>query len=164
MLPNLIRHIYLQHQVGRVPANYPRVTGHRGAVLDLQWNPFDDNVIASSSEDCTIKIWYIPDGGISEDLVDYVGDLRGHERKVGIIRWHPSASGILASAGFDHVVIVWDVEREAAVTILKGHSDVIYSLSFNYNGSLVATTCKDKKLRVIDPREGRLVAVSRRVS
>ena len=107
-----------------------------------------------------MKVWYIPDDGIAEDLTDYIGDLRGHERKVGIIEWHPTANGILASAGFDHLVIIWDVEREAAVTILKGHSDTIYSLSWNWNGSYIATSCKDKKIRVIDPREGRLIAVS----
>lgn len=151
--------LVLKHdEVGRVSINAPKVAGHRGGVLDIKWNPFDDNIIASASEDCTVKVWYIPDDGLAEDLVDYIGDLRGHERKVGIIEWHPTANGILASAGFDHLVIVWDVEREAAVTILKGHSDTIYSLSWNWNGSYIATSCKDKKIRVIDPREGRLIA------
>lgn len=127
-------------------------------MLDLQWNPFDDNTLASASEDCTIKIWYIPDGGLNEDLKDYVGQLCGHERKVGIVRWHPCASNIIASAGFDNVIIIWDVEPEAAVLILKGHPDTIFSFSFNWSGSLIATTCKDKKIRVIDPREGKLIA------
>ncbi|EDO41467.1 predicted protein [Nematostella vectensis] len=148
-------------QTGKIdPFNQPKVNGHTRPVLDLGWNPFDDNVIASASEDCSIKIWYIPDCGLCEDLnrEDFIGHLQGHDRKVGIIRWHPCASNIIASAGFDDVIIIWDVEREAAVLILKGHPDTIFSLSFNWNGSLIATTCKDKKIRVIDPREGRLIA------
>ena len=30
--------------------------------------PFNDNIIASASEDCTVKIWMIPDGGLIEPL------------------------------------------------------------------------------------------------
>ena len=32
------------------------VSGHKAAVLDLQWCPHNDDVIASGSEDCTIKV------------------------------------------------------------------------------------------------------------
>ena len=43
--------------------NQPKVTGHTAAVLDVQWCPFNDNMIASGSEDCTVKIWEVRDGG-----------------------------------------------------------------------------------------------------
>lgn len=105
-------------------------------------------------------MWHIPENGLSMDLDEYLVDLRGHSRKVNIIRWHPCAEGVIASAAHDCEVRIWDIvdDREAA-TILKGHPDSIFSLSFNYNGSLLASTCKDKKIRVIDPRAGRLVVV-----
>lgn len=45
-----------QLQVGRVERDYPLVSGHKGAVLDIAWCPFNDSVIASSSEDCTVKV------------------------------------------------------------------------------------------------------------
>lgn len=145
-------------QVGRVPIDAPKVTGHGRPVLDIEWNPFNDQEIASSSEDGSIKVWHIPENGLSMDLDEYLVDLRGHSRKVNIIRWHPCAEGVIASAAHDCEVRIWDIvdDREAA-TILKGHPDSIFSLSFNYNGSLLASTCKDKKIRVIDPRAGRLV-------
>ena len=37
------------------------VEGHTGSVLDFDWNPFDCSMFASASEDCSIKIWSIPD-------------------------------------------------------------------------------------------------------
>lgn len=37
----------------------PTVCGHAAPVLDIQWCPHDDNVIASASEDCTVKV-YVP--------------------------------------------------------------------------------------------------------
>ena len=43
-------------QVGRADVNIPRVSGHRSRITDIKWNPFDDNVIASSSEDATVTV------------------------------------------------------------------------------------------------------------
>ena len=42
---------------GRYQPGTPTISGHHGSVLDLDWNPFHDNIIASCSDDCTIKIW-----------------------------------------------------------------------------------------------------------
>ena len=50
--------------------------------MDIAWNPFNDNEIASCSEDCTVKLWDIPDGGIKENLTEYKLDMAGHMRKV----------------------------------------------------------------------------------
>ncbi|XP_029766617.1 coronin-2B [Terrapene carolina triunguis] len=38
-------------QTGRIEPNYPKVCGHQGNVLDIKWNPFIENIIASCSED-----------------------------------------------------------------------------------------------------------------
>lgn len=43
-------------QTGRVDKNYPMVIGHSGPVLDIDWCPHDDNVLASGSEDCTAMV------------------------------------------------------------------------------------------------------------
>ena len=69
-------------QVGRIDINYPKVTGHKSPVLDLAWNPFNDNEIASASEDCEVKLWHIPDGGLTENMGDATLTLAGHQRKV----------------------------------------------------------------------------------
>ena len=45
-----------------------QVSGHSRPVSDVKWNPFNDNIVASGSEDCTIKLWYIPDGGLQVDI------------------------------------------------------------------------------------------------
>ena len=81
-------------------------------------------------------------------------DLVGHRKKVGIIKWHPTADNVLASAGFDYDVIVWDVLQGSPVTVMSCHNDVINCLTWNFNGTLLATTSKDKKTRIIDPRGG----------
>ena len=57
-----------------------QVSGHSRQVLDIKWNPFNDNIIASASEDCTVKLWYIPDGGLglASDLTEHLVELAGH--------------------------------------------------------------------------------------
>ena len=87
-------------KVGRIDRDVPLVTGHKAAVLDIAWCPHNDNVIASGSEDCTVKIWQIPDGGLtSNNLTQPAVDLVAHQRRVGQVAWHPSALNILLSAG-----------------------------------------------------------------
>jgi len=144
-------------QTGRVDLNFPRVTGHTAAVLDVKWCPHNDNMIASCSEDCLIKVWDIPDGGIKEDLVESLVDLEGHQRRVGIIEWHPTAKNVLLSAGFDYVINIWNLETGSSMQSIECHADTIYSVAWNLIGSHIATTCKDKMLRYIDARSGAVV-------
>lgn len=144
-------------QKGRVDLNHPRVTGHTAAVLDVKWCPYNDNMIASCSEDCLVKVWEIPDGGIKEDMSESLVDLEGHQRRVGIIEWHPTAENILLSAGFDYMIFIWDLGQGSIVKEIACHSDTIYSVSWNLLGSHIATTSKDKKLRYIDARSGAVV-------
>ena len=51
-----------------------------------------------------MRVWEIPEGGLTEDLKDAVVVLQGHQRRVGIVEWHPTAENLLFSAGFDYVV------------------------------------------------------------
>lgn len=36
------------------------------------------------------------------------------------------------------------------------HPDIVYSACFNWDGSKLLTTCKDKKIRIINPRTGEI--------
>jgi len=89
---------------------------------------------------------------------DALQTLKGHKRKVGTVNWHPTASNILATSSTDYTVKVWDVNVGKAVTDAKDHTDSIGSVAWNYDGSVMATACKDKKARIIDPRTGVITA------
>ncbi|KAM4795322.1 coronin-6 isoform 2-T2 [Rhinophrynus dorsalis] len=146
-------------KTGRVDKNHPTVSGHTAPVLDIDWCPHNDNVIASASEDTTIMVWQIPDYTPVRSITEPIVTLEGHSKRVGIITWHPSARNVLLSAGSDNAIIIWNVGTgEALITLDELHSDLIYNVCWNYNGSLLTTTCKDKKVRVIDPRKQEIVA------
>lgn len=155
--------VILLNLTGRIDFQRCKVIGHAGQIFDLKWNPFNDYQIASASDDCTIKLWDIPEGGLTSSLSDYSIELLGHRRKITQLEWHPSTENVLISAGFDNLVIVWDVSPAPLngnniLKIIDCHVDQIYSLAINRDGSHIATTSKDKMLRVIEPRSGIVVA------
>ncbi|XP_064379300.1 coronin-6 isoform X3 [Dromaius novaehollandiae] len=146
-------------KTGRVDKNHPLVTGHTAPVLDIDWCPHNDNVIASASEDTTVMVWQIPDYVPVRNVTEPVVTLEGHSKRVGILAWHPTARNVLLSAGGDNLVILWNVGTGEMLLALEDlHTDLIYNVGWNRNGSLLVTTCKDKRVRVIDPRRRRVVA------
>uniref|UniRef100_A0A3B4B9W1 Coronin n=1 Tax=Periophthalmus magnuspinnatus TaxID=409849 RepID=A0A3B4B9W1_9GOBI len=150
---------HCNRQSGRLDSHHPKVCGHQGNVLDIKWNPFFENIIASCSEDTSVRIWEIPEGGLRRNMNAALLELYGHSRRVGLIEWHPTSSGILFSAGYDYKILIWNLELGEPVKMIDCHSDVVLSMSFNTDGSLLATSCKDRKLRVIEPRSGRVLQV-----
>ncbi|XP_037396970.1 coronin-2A isoform X1 [Pygocentrus nattereri] len=152
-------------RTGRVDPHHPRVCGHRARVLDIKWDPFNDHRIASCSEDCTVKVWEIPDSGLKENLISARKELLGHSRRVGLIEWHPTAKDILLSSAYDYQVCVWRLDGAGVVVktpvcVIRVHTDLVLSVGFSEDGSRLATTCKDKSVRIIDPRTGHLLQES----
>jgi len=145
---------------GRLSSTLPKLEVHRGKVLDFAFNPFNDNVLATASEDCQLKISIIPDGGLKATQSTAAATLSGHEKKVTAVTWHPTTNNVLASAAFDRTVKVWDVESQQAIySPLDGvHGEAVQHISWNRNGSLLATACKDKVHRVFDPRSEGVVS------
>ena len=82
-----------------------------------------------------------------------------HREGIVLLAWHPTAKDVLASASLD-AVIVWNTFSKEPMLQLECHPDSLFSMSWSYDGSLIATTCRDKKLRVIDPRKKEVISVS----
>jgi len=144
-------------KVGRFETGAPIITGHSGPVLDFDFNPFHEHLIASASDDCTVKVWGIPEHGLTENITEPLVDLHGHKRKATLCKFHPTAEHVLGSASADFTVKVWDIEKGGEITSLSGGmSQLIQDFSWDYCGDLVAATSKDKSLRVFDPRTGAL--------
>ncbi|RFU31101.1 hypothetical protein B7463_g5243, partial [Scytalidium lignicola] len=145
---------------GRLPEQIPLFRGHTAAVLDTDWNPFNDRVIASGSDDGKVFIWQVPQGftlyhdGDEPQDVAPVSKLSGHSRKVGQVLFNPGAENILASASGDYTIKLWDISTGTPHLTLK-HNDIVQSLSWSANGTMLATTSRDKKLRIWDTRQER---------
>ncbi|KAF3026824.1 Coronin-like protein crn1 [Neopestalotiopsis sp. 37M] len=148
------------NETGKLPDVMPLFRGHTSAVLDTDWNPFNDRIIASASDDGKVMIWEVPrDFSLFTDAeepadVHPVAKLTGHSRKIGQVLFNPAAENILASASGDLTIKLWDVGTGQAALSMK-HPDIVQSLSWNAAGNMMVTTSRDKKLRVWDVRQER---------
>lgn len=46
-------------RTGRAASEVPLINGHTAQVLDFDFNPFHENVIASAADDTTIKVCFL---------------------------------------------------------------------------------------------------------
>jgi len=84
--------------------------------------------------------------------------LKGHKRKVGVLKFHPIVENLIATTSQDYDVKVWDIEKGAALFTTTGHTNIVQSLDWNYDGSLLCSNSKDKKVRIVDPRQQTVAA------
>jgi len=144
--------------LGKIADNLPMYRGHSAAVLDTDFSPFNDYLIASASEDSKVFIYSIPEE-LGEEDIDPVVRLTTHGRKVGQVLFNPVAENVLLSASTDLTMKLWDIEKGVEKQTITGHLEIVQGVSWNYNGTLVATTCRDKKLRIFDVRSNKIVSV-----
>ncbi|CAG7920204.1 unnamed protein product [Penicillium olsonii] len=147
---------------GKLPERIPLCRGHTAVVLDTDWNPFNDDLIASGSDDGKVFLWRVPENFTvrpdvnADDIQDLapVGKLSGHPKKIGHVLFNPAAENVLATASGDYTVKIWDIEAgKPKLTLNIG--DIVQSQSWSANGSLMVTTSRDKKLRIWDVRQER---------
>ncbi|XP_059271433.1 coronin-7 isoform X3 [Mustela nigripes] len=123
---------------------------HSDLVTDLDFSPFDDFLLATGSADRTVKLWCLPATG--QALPSVPGLVLGPEPvQVDGLQFHPTADGVLVSAA-GTAVKLWDVVKQQPLTELAAHGDLVQGVVWSRDGALVGTTCKDKQLRIFDPR------------
>lgn len=147
----------------KLPDQLPLARSHSAPVLDTDWSPHNDTIVASGGEDGKAMIWKVEaalfegwgaEGWIPHDF-DPVLRIDASPRKIGQVLFHPTAAQVLATVSGEHTIKLWDLAApEDPRVTLSGHGDAVQSLTFNPTGTLLATTCRDRKLRIFDPRTG----------
>jgi coronin-1B/1C/6 len=132
--------------------------GHKGPVLDFDFNPFHDAIVCTGGDEGKAMIWGIPPGGLKETQAEPLVTLAGHQRKVNVVRFHPSAEHVVATGSADNFLKIWDAEKGLDKTSVEDHPAMILDICWNYDGSNIVTSCKDKLVRIVDPRSGATVS------
>ncbi|XP_077069852.1 coronin-7 [Siphateles boraxobius] len=140
-------------QPGKLPDTALPTIQNTVSVADFGWDPFDTHKLVVAGDDAKIRVWQIPKGGLTETLTEPECVLRGHTEKIYSIKFHPLASGLLASSSYDLTVRLWKLETGEEVKRLSGHQDQIFGMAWSPDGKLLATVCKDGKVRLYDPRK-----------
>lgn len=120
------------------------IHGHDRSISSIKFS-HDGHYIATSSADCTVKIWTY-DGVLHQTL-------SGHNKGVSDVSWS-SDSRLLVSASDDKTLRVWQLQSTQSLRLLKGHTNFVLCCAFNKPGNLIASGSFDESIRVWDVRAG----------
>ncbi|XP_030245543.1 coronin-7 isoform X4 [Drosophila navojoa] len=136
---------------GRKSKTMPLLHGHTDTVTDLKFSPFHDGLLATASQDCLVKIWHIPEKGLEQSLSDPEAVFSHKQRRVETVGFHPTADGLMYSTAAGCVAL-FDIAAQKEIFSNNEHPEVIQSASWREDGTVLATSCKDKCVRIFDPR------------
>lgn len=138
---------------GRLPDGVIPCLVNGSNIMDFQWDPFNPRILAVACDDGMIKLWEIPEGGLTESTNQPTREFVVSSEKLYFIKFHPLAQDVLLTASYDLNIKLWDLTDLSEKICLKGHTDQIYSFCWSPCGKFGATVCKDGKIRIYNLRK-----------
>ena len=120
--------------------------GHSGLVKTLAWNSAG-TILASGSWDSTVRIWDTVSNIHVNTYEDHDYDpINPNNNPVNVVVWY---GDVIASCADDMMVITRDIVT-TEVKNFAGHSQQVYSLAINHDGSRLASGGKDVEIIIWD--------------
>ncbi|MBN3959447.1 serine/threonine-protein kinase [Nostoc sp. NMS8] len=115
------------------------LSGHAWAVLTVAFSP-DGQILATGSDDNTIKLWEVNTGQL-------IGTLVGHSWSVVAVAFTADGETLL-SASCDKTVKLWRVSTAEEIVTLSGHVDSVSAVAVSKVIQLIASGSRDKTIKL----------------
>ncbi|MDZ7953824.1 serine/threonine-protein kinase [Nostoc sp. DedQUE09] len=115
------------------------LSGHAWAVLTVAFSP-DGQILATGSDDNTIKLWEVNTGQLICTLV-------GHSWSVVAVAFTADGETLL-SASCDKTVKLWRVSTAEEIVTLSGHVDSVSAVALSKVTQLIASGSRDKTIKL----------------
>ncbi len=126
-----------------------QLVGHSGLFASITSLAMSANLLASASEDRTIRLWDL-DTGLTTQV------LSGHQGFIEAIAFQPGTTQVLASGSRDKSIKIWNGDR--LLHTLNGHTQAVNALAFSPDGQQLATGSSDRSIKLWVPSTEQLLA------
>jgi platelet-activating factor acetylhydrolase IB subunit alpha len=132
--------------IPRPPEKF-NLEGHRAPVTRVIFHPIY-SILASCSEDSTIKLWDYESGNFERSL-------KGHTDVVQDICFEQTNGKLLCSCSADMSIKLWDFqETYTCLKTLQGHDHNVSSVVFTPSGDHVISSSRDKTIKIWEVATG----------